>query len=63
MHFLCSKLDFWKIFVRNYFLLFFTDFNLFMFHDIILKIPEILHIWNLLKTTSSYLPYRFSHNL
>ena len=38
-----------KIFIY-FFLLFFTDFKLLMFHKNIVKISEILNKWNLLKT-------------
>ena len=41
---------FWKNFIRNYFLLFFTDFKVLIFINNIVKISEIMNKWNLLKT-------------
>ena len=43
--------NFGKKFHRNYCLLYFTDFELLMFHNNIVKISEILNKWNLLKTS------------
>ena len=39
----CSKLDFWKCFIKTFCLLFFTDFKSLMFHNNIVKISEILN--------------------
>ena len=47
--------------IRNYFLLFFTEFKLFMLQNNIVNSSEILNKWNLLKTC--IYPYQFLHNL
>ena len=56
------KVDFWNYWLRKYFLLFFAEFELLMFHNV-MKISEKLNKRNLLKTCLRYLPYRFLHNL
>ena len=55
-----SKVIFWNFYLRTYFLLLFAEFELFMFHNNIVKISERLNKQNLLKI---YLPYKFLHNL
>ena len=44
-----SKVIFWNFCLRKYFLLFFAEFELLMFHNNIVKISEKLNKWNLLK--------------
>ena len=46
--------------LRKYFLLFFAELELLMFHNNIVKISEKINKQNLLK---SYLLYKFLHNL
>ena len=57
-----SKLDFWKIFIRNYILLF-PDFESMMFHNNIGKISEILNKWSLLKSAFKLPTLLVLHNL
>ena len=42
-------LTFWNFCLRKYFLLFFAEFKLLMFHNNTVKISEKLNMWNLLK--------------
>ena len=44
------KVNFWNYWLRKYFLLFFAEFELLMFHNNIMKISEKLNKRNLLKT-------------
>ena len=45
-----SKLIFWNFCLRKYFLLFFAEFELLMFHNNIVKISEKLNMYYLLKS-------------
>ena len=45
-----SKVIFWNFCLRKYFLAFFAEFELLMFHNNIVKISEKLKKWNLLNT-------------
>ena len=56
-----SKAIFWNFCVSKYFLLFFAEFELLMFHNNIMKISEkqVKLVKNL---PPSYLPYKFLHN-
>ena len=64
-----SKLDFWIFFFfffffRNYFLLFYIDFTLMVFHSSTAKISEILNKWNSLKIRiQTTYPIMFLYNL
>ena len=44
-----SKLDFWTTFIRKHLLLFFTGFELLMFHNNTVKVSKLLNKQNLLK--------------
>ena len=58
------KWFFWGNFcIRQYFLLFFAEFELLVFHNIIMYISKKLNQLNIEKLPSSYLPYRFLHNV
>ena len=59
-----SKLSFWNFCLRKYFLLFFAEFRLSMFHDNIVKISEKTEQVELVENLPpSYLPYRYLHTL
>ena len=59
-----SKVIFWNFCLRKYFLLFFFEFELLMFHnsivEILRKIKQVKLVENL---APNYLPYRFLHDL
>ena len=59
-----SEVISWNFCLRKYFLLFFAEFELLMFHNNIVKISEKLNKCNLLKSLApNYLSYRFLHDL
>ena len=59
-----SKVIFWNVCLRKYFLIFFAEFELLMFYNDIVKISEKLNKWDWLKILApSYLPYRLLHDL
>ena len=53
-----SKLDFWKIFIRNYFFILLTDFKSLLLHNNIVNTSEILNQVELLENL-----HYFLHNL
>ena len=59
-----SKVIFWNFCLRKYFLLFFAEFKLLIFHNNLgenfRKIEQVELVENL---PPSYLPYKFLHNL
>ena len=58
-----SKVIFWNFCVSKYFLPFFAEFELFMFHNNIVKISEKIERAELVENLPpSYLPYEFLHN-
>ena len=55
---------FWNFSLSKYFFLFFTEFELLMFQNNIVKISEKIEQVELVENMPpSYLPYRFLHNL
>ena len=60
----CSKVIFWKFCLRKYFLLFFAEFKLLVFHNNVVKISEKIEQAELVENPPpSYLPYIFLHSL
>ena len=58
-----SKVIFWNFCLSKYFLLFFAEFELLMFHNNIVKISEKTEQVKLVENLPpSYLPYKFLHN-
>ena len=58
-----SKVIFWNFCLNKYFLLFFAEFELLMFHNNIVKISRKIEQAELAENQSpSYLPYKFLHN-
>ena len=59
-----SKLDFWNFFIKTYFLLFFTDFKLVMFHNEYCEnFRNFVHVELVKNLHPKYLLYRFLHIL
>ena len=59
-----SKVIFWNFCLRKYFLLFFVEFELLMFHNNTVKISEKIEQEELVENLPpSFLPNRFLHNL